>query len=98
MSLDRKIISYHVRSVFRLFLSHHINPAPWSRGPVGLVVLLVLVVVIEPELDCFVVLVGHPWVACTSGAGVLSVAAHFLVEDVGNSSLDVDGFHNGSIA
>ena len=61
-------------------------------------VLLVLVGVTEPELDCLVVLVSHPWVACASGAGVLSVVAHFLVEEVRSPSLDVDGFHNGSIA
>ena len=61
-------------------------------------VLLVLVGVAEPKLDCLVVLVGHLWVACTSGARVLPVTACFLMEEVGNPSFDVDGFHNGSIA
>jgi len=60
-------------------------------------VLLVLVGVAELKLDCLVVLAGHPWVACTSGAGVLLVATRFLVEEVGNPSLAVDGFQSGSI-
>ena len=64
----------------------------------GLVALPVFVGVVESELGCLIVLVGHPWVACTSGAGVLLVAVRFLVEEVGNPSLDVGGFHNGSTA
>jgi len=64
---------------------------------VGLVALLVLVGVVEPELGCLVVLIGHPWMACTSGVGVLLVAVGFLVE-LRNLSLNADGFHNENTA
>ena len=62
----------------------------------GLVALLVLVGVAEPELGCLAVLVGHPWVTCTSSARVLSVTVRFLVEEVGSPLPDVGSFHNAS--
>ena len=48
----------------------------------GLVALLVLVGVVEPELGCLVVLVGHPWVPCTFSVGELPITVCFLVVDV----------------
>ena len=62
----------------------------------GFVALLVLIGVTEPEVGCSVVLVGHLWVACASGVGILSVIVHFLVVEVGNLSLNIGGFHNGN--
>ena len=64
----------------------------------GWAVLLVLVDVAKPGVGCLVVLFGHPWVACTSGAKVLLVSVHFLVEETGNPSLGAGDFHNGNIA
>ena len=94
-NFDRKLLVTTFEAFSTSSFSSH-KTCPLEPEVVGLVALLVLVGVAEPELGCFVALVSHPWVVYTSSARVFLVTVHFLVEEVGNPSLEVGGFHNGS--